>query len=195
MMRSNLPQYQRAYLCEDEWEKRREGGVIEAETLTHSRMVRLETLEQTTIGQLFLTTHPPIIHFRGERYVPVEAYDPFMREVHALIDVAVRRAMSRGPTVYDRDRNPDMRESVVYFLRDPEDGQIKIGTSVDPASRIRGIRTMRGREVALVATIPGSHEVETGLHKRFAHCRGIGEWFRPEPDLLAFIATIEGTTK
>lgn len=72
--------------------------------------------------------------------------------------------------------------SVVYYGQQGE--RIKIGTSTQVDERCRELK------VTLLATEPGSYAEEAERHKRFAHLRIKGEWFRPGPDLLAHIATL-----
>lgn len=73
---------------------------------------------------------------------------------------------------------------VVYFAT--SDGEtIKIGTTTRLAQRMKD----QGL-TAVLATEPGSFQVERSLHIRFAHLRVGGprsEWFRAAPELLAYI--------
>ena len=47
----------------------------------------------------------------------------------------------------------------------------------------------------VIAKMVGHYRAtERCLHIRFDHLREHGEWFRPEPDLLDFIAAIPGVT-
>lgn len=81
---------------------------------------------------------------------------------------------------------PDATKYYVYFAR-RSDGLIKIGTSKDPESRVRGIGTISGMAVTLLALQWGSYKDERALHRRFAAHRVVGEWFKPAPELLAHI--------
>lgn len=75
----------------------------------------------------------------------------------------------------------------VYFV-EAATGLIKIGVATDPDGRLRALRTMSPVSLRLVLTIPGvgaAGEIE--LHRRFAEHRSHGEWFRPAPELTAFI--------
>lgn len=67
----------------------------------------------------------------------------------------------------------------VYFAE--RDGLIKIGASRRPAVRAAALRA------DLLAFLPGDARTEAALHLTFAHLRESGEWFRPAPELLAFI--------
>ena len=43
----------------------------------------------------------------------------------------------------------------------------------------------------MYSTIDGGREAEWVLHRRFAHARIRGEWFRPVPELFEYIASIK----
>lgn len=77
---------------------------------------------------------------------------------------------------------------VVYFVRAGEDGHIKIGfTASKPSERIANLQTGNPVPLILVAVVPGEPILERQLHQRFAQYRGIGEWFKPGSELVAFI--------
>ena len=89
-------------------------------------------------------------------------------------------------------------EVFVYFMREP-DGPVKIGithvgvvstTVYSVENRRCAVESASGRLIVVLAQIPGSRWSEFELHQRFAHLRTIGEWFRPEPELLDFIASL-----
>jgi hypothetical protein len=75
----------------------------------------------------------------------------------------------------------------VYFARDRASGDIKIGTS----KNVRKVSSEIKRSIDLLATMDGNCEVESIMHCRFAHARIRGEWFRPVPELLAYIESIK----
>jgi hypothetical protein len=72
-----------------------------------------------------------------------------------------------------------------YFASDGE--LVKIGFSAKPNRRLRQIECDLGRAIEPLAIVPDGIAGEYETHKRFAHLRVRGEWFRPESDLLAFI--------
>ena len=78
----------------------------------------------------------------------------------------------------------------VYFIQSADDGSIKIGTSKDVPGRIRSIVWETKRQLTLLAMMSGDRDIEQSLHRRFAHARIRGEWFRPVPELLAYISEI-----
>ena len=95
---------------------------------------------------------------------------------------ALRKVLSRS--------GPDPRRNEVYFIRSGTGGPIKIGFSTYTPTRLRNLQMTSGQDLTLLATIPGDLHREHELHRRFRHLRIHGEWFRPESDLLGFIAEI-----
>jgi hypothetical protein len=83
--------------------------------------------------------------------------------------------------------------SKVYFVQEAPAGDIKIGTSKDVGARVREMTVANPRPLVVLATMSGDRKIETLLHKRFASARIRirGEWFRPVPELLAYIAEIK----
>jgi len=69
---------------------------------------------------------------------------------------------------------------LVYFIED--DDRVKIGSSVDPNSRLKEIRAHRG-DASLMGYIPGDHKLEHSLHERWSALRLEGEWFQFTPGL------------
>lgn len=80
----------------------------------------------------------------------------------------------------------------VYFAR--SGAIVKIGRSTDPAARLREIQTMHPGDIELLVSVAAHRELEVAIHKRFEHCRtrAKGEWYRLEPDLIAFIRALQG---
>lgn len=81
--------------------------------------------------------------------------------------------------------------SVIYFLQESMAGAIKIGTSKHLKKRLDELDRHLPSTTKLLATIEGDREVEWVVHLRFAHARIRGEWFRPVPELLAYIEGIK----
>lgn len=88
----------------------------------------------------------------------------------------------------------------VYFLQPAaarSRGIVKIGHSSRPRSR-RACEIARGEHpwpvghrpgtVTLLLELPGGHAREQATHARFRHLALGREWFRAEPELLAFVA-------
>lgn len=68
---------------------------------------------------------------------------------------------------------------VVYFLVRYD--QIKIGTTRNLRSRVT---EMQHEMQDILAALPGGYALENEWHRRWAHLRVRGEWFRAENDLL-----------
>lgn len=66
-------------------------------------------------------------------------------------------------------------------------GQIKIGYSVDPLSRLATLQTASPCALTLLALHPGGMATEAGLHERYAEYRLNGEWFACSDELDVFI--------
>jgi hypothetical protein len=84
---------------------------------------------------------------------------------------------------------------VIYFAQSVDGGPVKIGTAVDVDRRIAQLEAYYGRQLAVLAILPGGPDEEAAIHERFAHLRLDGkgrcgrqpEQFRPAADLMAFI--------
>lgn len=70
----------------------------------------------------------------------------------------------------------------VYFVRDGD--LVKIGFSTWPPARFK---TLKAAPSDVLGTMPGTRDDERRCHAAFAHLREHGEYFRAEPDLIAFI--------
>lgn len=78
---------------------------------------------------------------------------------------------------------------VVYYLQRESDRLIKIGTSACFRSRLGDLRREHG-PLRLLATHRGDYYCEKGMHRRFVDLHVIGEWFRPEAPLAAWILEV-----
>lgn len=86
---------------------------------------------------------------------------------------------------------PECDSGLIYFIQNEGDKSIKIGyTGGDAQNRKRQLQTNHSSELHLLATCKGSLEYESALQHRFAKHRLRGEWFRPHPDILAFISKL-----
>ena len=79
-------------------------------------------------------------------------------------------------------------KEVTYFVRDGNDGLIKIGKSEVGSLeyRIQALQTGNPRPLLIVGIIIGN--VEKELHRKFKRYKVSGEWFRAGPNLVAYIA-------
>lgn len=94
-----------------------------------------------------------------------------------------------GDLLEQRDRlnvQPPPSDPVVYYVRIGE--LIKIGTTGNLRSRMASYPPTR----ELLATEPGGVDVEAQRLRRFVQYRELGrEWFRPGPDLLTHIVSLQ----
>lgn len=96
----------------------------------------------------------------------------------------IRDAMPElEPAQYRRSRFEMDTPGVVYFIR--LGSLVKIGFTTALAQRLRDLPFEE-----VLGVKPGTMRDEKDLHSRFGHLRQTGEWFRAEPDLLDFIASV-----
>jgi len=79
--------------------------------------------------------------------------------------------------------------SDLYFIRSG-DGPIKIGVSVDPKKRLKGLQTAHPFKLELLCVVSGAGRKESEYHQRFAEFRLEGEWFSPAPEILSEISRL-----
>lgn len=90
----------------------------------------------------------------------------------------------RRRAIYEAMRDLD---EVIYAILMP-DGLIKIGHTADLRKRRGGLTT---EMTAILAVIPGTHEEEQTLHKRFRSFAVRGrEYYWQAPEIVAFINEI-----
>lgn len=82
-------------------------------------------------------------------------------------------------------RITESRTTCVYFIRSGD--LIKIGYTGDLEERKRTLQVNNPTIVEVLKTIPGGHQEEQELHKKFAHLNKTGEWFYAAQELLDFI--------
>lgn len=77
---------------------------------------------------------------------------------------------------------------MVYFVRFPGLGFIKIGTTTNLKKRLDALRTsVPDGDLEVLLLLPGSYDLERSMHRQFRHLRVRGEWFRADDELLDFI--------
>lgn len=98
----------------------------------------------------------------------------------------------RMTEILGRPKSPVIDQRRVYFVQSEASSLIKIGVSGDVARRVRQISgTLFGEVLRILATEPGGRDRERTLHDRFHFARVKGEWFRPDPRLLAYVAPLQ----
>jgi len=75
--------------------------------------------------------------------------------------------------------------NVVYYIGVEGDDHVKIGTTKNLAARLRSLSTARadGDRLTVLATEPGTYDLEQRRHAQFADTRAHGEWFKLSPAL------------
>ncbi len=83
---------------------------------------------------------------------------------------------------------------MIYFLQAEIIGRIKIGyTSKAKADkRLHNLKCGSPVELKLLTWTGGDRQKEQELHQRFAHARVRGEWFDPVPELVRYVARLQG---
>lgn len=94
------------------------------------------------------------------------------------------RTCTGADTALTQLRSPGVH-GWTYFIR-RADGAIKIGFSIRPQRRIRGLTREFGA-LETLAVVPACLVGEYETHQLFGHLRLKGEWFRGEQDLIYFI--------
>lgn len=80
---------------------------------------------------------------------------------------------------------------MIYFIQAEDGGPVKIGyTGSSVKSRLTTLQVSSSKKLNVLAKIRGSKTFEKHLHNKFDHLRISGEWFKPEQELLNFIAEL-----
>lgn len=80
-------------------------------------------------------------------------------------------------------------EKRVYFMKPVGmDGPIKVGCSVQPASRLKSVSLWSPFPLELICAVPGEHAEENDLHYLLREYQFNGEWFYPNRLLADIIA-------
>lgn len=80
---------------------------------------------------------------------------------------------------------PAAPNDVVYFVR--MGTFVKIGHTLDVASRMKTIQTSCPGDIHLMQLVPGSAEIERAFHRRFHRYNSKGEWFAIMGTLATFL--------
>lgn len=77
---------------------------------------------------------------------------------------------------------------MIYFARPLGRQLVKIGVSNNVDRRLSELYSLYGVQFEILGVCDGSRTRELALHKQFAFCHHIAEWFLPAPALLKFIS-------
>lgn len=116
------------------------------------------------------------------------------KEIDAVIES--EKAIEHLNKVVDATyKRPKKMKGYIYFIQGQCGGAIKIGYSLDPVSRLKGLQTGYPDTLVILAMIPGNESIEKGLHKEFDSSRLNGEWFRPDTRLIDKIKELKARVK
>lgn len=96
----------------------------------------------------------------------------------------INKVRASGP----QPKLPAGPDGVVYIIRLGD--RVKIGFTRNLRQRMLDLP-----HEEILTMVPGTVEDERRCHAAFAHLRVAGEWFRAEPDLLAFAQEVDTRAK
>lgn len=108
------------------------------------------------------------------------------KEISALREGAGEKRVLTPRVIFERRPHPMW----TYFIRGPEG--IKIGKSKAPRDRRSQLQLAHASELEIIVSVPESQISEAAAHEKFQYLRLSGEWFREDPELLAFIEGLKG---
>lgn len=79
------------------------------------------------------------------------------------------------PAFIEAHRKNQRSESIVYLIREGDDGPVKVGKSCSPRTRLAELQTSHHRPLTLLGVLPGV--IERELHEFLSEYRVHGEWF------------------
>lgn len=91
------------------------------------------------------------------------------------------------------DIQPQAPHLWTYFVRCGTDGPVKIGVASNVSRRVQELQIGSPEPLRLLAQTRSVTEVEA--HRRWAILRLSGEWFESSPDLLAWIGSLQESTR
>lgn len=80
--------------------------------------------------------------------------------------------------------------SYVYFIKDCQRKQFKVGRSINPEARCKALQTGCGSPLLLVCYFEGDHQLEAYIHRKLAAHRIRGEWFAA-PAVQEYIHSVD----
>ena len=89
----------------------------------------------------------------------------------------------------DEEQSPKRRGKIgyIYFIQSETGGSVKIGFATDPDKRLGGLQVGRTDTLRILGVIRSRRSKEGELHEQFAAHRVRGEWFKPAPEIIAYI--------
>lgn len=81
------------------------------------------------------------------------------------------------------------RGGFIYFITDDQ-GAIKIGFSGAPRIRLVALQSASSLPLRIITAVAGTESGEKALHRKFAHLRTHGEWFRDGDEIRLYIKSL-----
>jgi hypothetical protein len=97
-------------------------------------------------------------------------------------------ALAKANTIAIGLPKAEAEVGLIYFVG--FGGRIKIGFTTNLERRLSALQTSCPAPLTIQATIPGTRLEEKRLHKRFAHLKLSGEWFRLSKTIINYIASV-----
>jgi hypothetical protein len=97
---------------------------------------------------------------------------------------------SKVATAQNPRSRPSQKTGFVYFIQGTATQLIKIGYTVDVDARLAHLAIGSPDRLILLGFCPGTRSDESFAHNQLSDCRSHGEWFRPEPRVLEFMAKV-----
>ena len=116
--------------------------------------------------------------------------------LHQLGRRSTLRALSEGglhplALLHDASDPPQVsrraRKLYLYAMRAMPSGNIKIGTTAAPATRLSCIQSAAYEEIELLFAVPCERVDEMVAHGHLSSARIRGEWYRPTLEVLAWV--------
>lgn len=131
---------------------------------------------RTLLNQTFADLAPKLAEITGEPQTPKKA--ALLAGMFMAIEYGKENAKDRGP-------------GWVYFVLADDLGLVKIGYADNVRTRLDTLRGMSPVGLTLLARIKGDQVFERSLHKKFAHLKDHGEWFRYTMEMHAYLNSVK----
>lgn len=90
---------------------------------------------------------------------------------------AERHESSKKRSLWAKNLRTRETAGYVYFIRVVNGDSFKIGFSIHPDKRLKSLESATGQRLELLATRPGTRQLEQDLIFHFRQARKLGEWF------------------
>lgn len=88
-----------------------------------------------------------------------------------------------------------MARAMWFYAVQAGDGAVKFGRTVDVTARVAQLAIASPAELRLVAAVPETVIRETDAKRQWADLRVRGEWYKPDPGLIAWLARLPALWK